>query len=37
VIDSVDAWRKATRGNPIARLDVGGIRDAVNAVSSITI
>lgn len=37
VIDSVNAWRKATKGNDAARLDMNKVVEAVNDVSSVKV
>lgn len=37
VIDSIDDWRKKLKGSAVAKLNLAGVRDAVNAVSSVQI
>jgi hypothetical protein len=37
VIDSMNSWRTLTKGSSVGRFDLGGVRDAVNAISSIQI
>lgn len=37
IIDSLDAWRKKTKGSGVARLNTADIRDAVNSVSRLRI
>jgi YD repeat-containing protein len=37
VVDSVDAWRKTIKTQKAVKFDIAGVREAVNAVSSIQI